>query len=154
MDDIIMGVDQNPAAIGELFETVTVLMMRHVPAPDGLSLTAAATLGSLQRRGPQRITELAAAQGVTQPSMTQLLRRLEDAGLVARVPDPNDGRVVLVELTAAGGETLRNRWNTRLAHLDTLLGTLTDEERATLQRAAEDALPVAQKLVHALAARY
>jgi DNA-binding MarR family transcriptional regulator len=154
MDGTIMGVDQNPAAVGELFETVTVLMMRHVPAPDGLSLTAAATLGSLRRRGPQRITELAVAQGVTQPSMTQLLRRLEDAGLVARVPDPNDGRVVLVELTPAGDETLRTRWQTRLEHLDKVLETLTDEERATLQRAAEDALPVAQKLVHSLAARY
>ncbi|MFD0632551.1 hypothetical protein ACFQ9X_14015 [Catenulispora yoronensis] len=28
-----MGVDQNPAAVGELFETVTVLMMRHVRPP-------------------------------------------------------------------------------------------------------------------------
>ncbi len=149
-----MGVDQNPAAVAELFETVTVLMMRHVPAPDGLSLTAAATLGSLQRRGPQRITALAAAQGVTQPSMTQLLRRLEDAGLVARVAEPTDGRVVLVQLTAAGDETLRTRWDTRLGHLETVLQTLTDEERATLQRAAEEALPVAQKLVNSLAARY
>jgi DNA-binding MarR family transcriptional regulator len=149
-----MDVDQNPAAVGELFETITVLMMRHVPAPDGLSLTAAATLGSLRRRGPQRITSLAIAQGVTQPSMTQLLHRLEDAGLVARVADPTDGRVVLVELTAAGEETLRTRWNTRLEHLDKVLQTLTDEERVTLRRAAEEALPVAQKLVHSLAARY
>jgi DNA-binding MarR family transcriptional regulator len=154
MDDRIMGVDQNPAAVGELFETVTVLMMRHVPAPDGLSLTAAATLGSLRRRGPQRITELAIAQGVTQPSMTQLLRRLEDAGLVRRISDATDGRVVLVELTGAGEETLRTRWNTRLEHLDKVLETLTAEERATLQRAAEDALPVARKLVNTLAARY
>ncbi|NUP48565.1 MAG: MarR family transcriptional regulator [Catenulispora sp.] len=129
-------------------------MMRHVPAPDGLSLTAAATLGSLQRRGPLRITELANAQGVTQPSMTQLLRRLEDAGLVGRVPDPGDGRVVLVELTEAGDKTLRDRWSTRLAHLEALLGTLTDDERATLRHAAEAALPVTQKLVHTLAARY
>jgi DNA-binding MarR family transcriptional regulator len=147
-----MGVDQNPAAVGELFETVTVLMMRHVPAPDGISLTAGATLGSLQRRGPQRITELAAAQGVTQPSMTQLLRRLEDAGLVSRVPDANDGRVVLVEITDLGQETLRKRWNTRLEHLEKVLESLTAEERATLQRAAEDALPVARKLVNTLAA--
>lgn len=149
-----MGVDQNPAAVGELFETVTVLMMRHVPAPDGLSLTAAATLGSLQRRGPQRITELAVAQGVTQPSMTQLLRRLEDAGLVRRVPDATDGRVVLVQLTDLGDEALRNRWSTRLEHLDKVLESLTPEERATLRRAAEDALPVARKLVATLAARY
>ena len=151
MGDTIMGVDDNPAAVGELFETVTVLMMRHLPPPDGLSLTAAATLGSLRRRGPQRITSLAVAQGVTQPSMTQLLRRLEDAGLVARVADPTDGRVVLVELTAAGDQTLHNRWNTRLEHLEKALRTLTDEERETLRHAAEQALPVAQKLVRTLA---
>jgi DNA-binding MarR family transcriptional regulator len=153
MDGTIMGVDHNPAAVGELFEAVTVLMMRHMRAPGGLSLTAAATLGSLQLRGPQRITALATAQGVAQPSMTQLLRRLEDAGLVTRVPDPGDGRVVLVELTAAGEETLRKRRATRLAHLDKALETLTEQERATLRRAAEEALPVTRKLAQSLAAR-
>lgn len=146
--------NQNASAVSELFETVTILMMRHIPAPDGLSLTATSTLGSLQRRGPQRITALAVAQGVTQPSMTQLLRRLEDAGLVVRLADATDGRVVLAQITAAGSQALRDRRATRLGHLDKVLETLSDEERATLERAAEQALPVAQKLAAELAARY
>jgi DNA-binding MarR family transcriptional regulator len=54
----------------------------------GLSLTAAATLARLQRNGPARLTELAAAEGVSQPSMTALIARLADRGLVHRAADP------------------------------------------------------------------
>ena len=39
-------------------------------------------------------------------SMAQTVRDLEDAGLVSRRPDPQDGRRAFVELTAAGLETL------------------------------------------------
>ena len=48
-------------------------------SPPGLSLTTAATLATLDRSGPCRLTALAAAEGVTQPAMTQLVGRLEDA---------------------------------------------------------------------------
>jgi DNA-binding MarR family transcriptional regulator len=46
-----------------------------------LSLTATATLATLDRSGPSRLTWLAVREGVTQPAMTQLITRLEDAGL-------------------------------------------------------------------------
>ena len=72
---------------------------------DGLSLTAAATLATLDRSGPSRLTELAAREGVTQPAMTQLIARLAEQGLVSRDADPGDGRVVQVQLTAGGRAT-------------------------------------------------
>src|ERR1700690_3931690 len=71
-------------------------LYRSLTAPDGLSLTAAATLAAIERFGPQRLTALAAREGVTQPAMTQLITRLEDAGQVRRESDPDDGRGVLV----------------------------------------------------------
>src|SRR5260370_578296 len=71
-------------------------------SPPGLSLTAAATLSTLDRSGPCRLTALAAGEGVTQPAMTQLVARLADSGLVARSADPADGRVVYVHITPAG----------------------------------------------------
>jgi DNA-binding MarR family transcriptional regulator len=53
-------------------------LYRSLTEPGGLSLTAAATLTAVERSGPQRLTALAAREGVTQPAMTQLISRLED----------------------------------------------------------------------------
>jgi Transcriptional regulators len=68
-------------------------LVRSLSPADGLSLTAAATLATLERSGPRRLTALAVQEGVTQPAMTQLIARLQDAGLVDREADPADGRV-------------------------------------------------------------
>src|SRR5271155_4797461 len=75
-------------------------LFRWLSPPSGLSLTSAATLATLERGGPRRLTALAVREGVTQPALTQLVARLQDAGLVDRVPDPEDGRVVYVRITA------------------------------------------------------
>ena len=52
--------------------------------------------------GPRRITELAEFERLAQPTMTQLVKRLEQSGLVTRGRHADDGRVVLVDLTEAG----------------------------------------------------
>src|ERR1700710_2856450 len=52
--------------------------------------------------GPRRITELAEFERLAQPTMTQLVKRLEQDGLVTRQRQADDGRVVLVALTDAG----------------------------------------------------
>lgn len=77
--------------------------------PRDMTLTSLATLGTLWRRGPRRITELAASEGITQPSVTSLVTSLERAGFVERRSDPADGRVVLVAITDAGSAYLRVR---------------------------------------------
>ncbi len=74
-----------------------------------ISLTSAAVLGTVERTGPRRITDLAAVEGVAQPSMTTLVSNLERAGLVERRRDAEDQRVVLVALTEAGADYLRAR---------------------------------------------
>src|SRR5271170_1760667 len=92
-------------------------LYRSLAYPGGLSLTSAATLAAIERFGPQRLTALAAREGVTQPAMTQLISRLEDAGQVRRGSDPDDGRVVLVAITDAGRATLAQRRATRAVRL-------------------------------------
>src|ERR1700743_571171 len=67
-------------------------LLRWLTPPDGLSFTAAATLATLERSGPCRLTLLAVQEGVTQPAMTQLAVRLEASGLVTRSSDPSDRR--------------------------------------------------------------
>src|SRR4051812_24849935 len=67
-----------------------------------LSRTAVSVLAGLRDSGPQRITELAAGEGVAQPTMTNLVGRLERDGLVERTPDPDDGRAARIAVTSEG----------------------------------------------------
>ena len=69
--------------------------------PD-LESAAYGLLVRLDEAGRQRATELAAYFGVGKATMTRQLRALEDLGLVAREPDPADGRAWLVHLTEEG----------------------------------------------------
>lgn len=82
-----------------LTDLVTVLIRLR---PRDISLSAEAVLSNLERLGPQRVVDLVAVAGVAQPTMTELVSRLERDGLVARVPDPEDGRAVRVVLTDDG----------------------------------------------------
>lgn len=77
--------------------------------PRDMSLTSIATLSTLDRTGPRRITELAASEGVTQPSVTSLVASLVREGYVERRSDPDDKRVVMVAITEAGSAYLRTR---------------------------------------------
>lgn len=77
--------------------------------PRDMSLTSIAALSTLDRGGPRRITELAASEGVTQPSVTSLVAALVRAGYVERRSDPDDKRVVMVAITEAGSAYLSSR---------------------------------------------
>jgi DNA-binding MarR family transcriptional regulator len=104
-------------------------------SPAGLSLTAAATLATLERSGPTRLTALAASEGVSQPAMTQLVARLEEGGLVARCADPADGRAVHVQLTNAGRDLVSRRRAIRADRLSGLLGRLSPADQEALAAA-------------------
>src|ERR1700691_2030795 len=99
-------------------------LFRWLSPPSGLSLTAAATLATLERGGPPRLTALGAREGVPQPAMTQLVARLQDTGLVDRVPDSADGRVVQVRITAEGQAILARRRAVRAERVAGLLARL------------------------------
>ena len=117
-------------------------LFRSLSPASGLSMTAAATLAGLERLGPQRLTLLAAREGVTQPAMTQLISRLEESGLVHREPSPDDGRVVLVAITERGRATLAHRRSARAERLAGIIAQLSPDHRAALAAAlpALDAL--------------
>lgn len=93
-----------------------------------MSLTSAATLATLDRTGPRRITDLAAVEGVTQPAMTTLVRVMEQAGLVERRGDTSDKRVTLVCLTEAGAAYVRTRRRAGVHAFERLIGELTGDE--------------------------
>ena len=119
--------DDLSAPANDLLDLVA-LVIRDLAGNRDLSLTAVATLSSLDRRGSQRITTLAVAEGVSQPSMTQLVQRLEQRGLVRRESDPADGRVALVQLTESGHAALLARRQRNAERIADLLGDLPDSD--------------------------
>ncbi|QQM46186.1 MarR family transcriptional regulator [Streptomyces liliifuscus] len=123
------------------------VVVRAVTDRRGMSFTAASALARLEREGPARLTALAAAEGVTQPSMTQLVQRLERQELALRIDDPEDGRVTLVAITDTGRAILAERRQERDTRLATLLSTLPDEEQQALATAMRTALPLVQRML-------
>ncbi|MGN6246120.1 MAG: MarR family winged helix-turn-helix transcriptional regulator [Motilibacteraceae bacterium] len=112
-----------------------VRVVRQLASAGGLSVPAASTLTRAEREGPQRLTDLAVSQGVSQPGMTQLVGRLERDGLVRRVPSPDDGRVALVEVTAEGRRLVATRRAERAAALGALLAELDPADRTAVHAA-------------------
>ncbi|WP_217496019.1 MarR family winged helix-turn-helix transcriptional regulator [Agrococcus sp. SGAir0287] len=109
--------------------------VRGADLPGGLSSIAASTLYVLATEGPTRLTALADAEHVTQPAMTQLVRRLEREGLVERRHDPSDGRAVLVAATDAGAALSAERRAARADALAAVLEEVDADERAALAAA-------------------
>src|SRR5437660_7754038 len=90
---------------------------------------------SILREGPRRITELAELEGVAQPTMTLLVKRLEERGWVSRNGVPGDGRVVIANLTEAGREA-QQRFRARfLAAIRSDLEEPSDDEMRALAAA-------------------
>jgi DNA-binding MarR family transcriptional regulator len=103
---------------------------------------------SAARGGPRRITELAEIEGVAQPTMTLLVKRLEERGWVTRARDPDDGRVVLVSLTEVGAAALDElRADYRGALRDHMLA-MSDEEVAALVTATTALQTLNEALQH------
>ncbi|MCZ0727878.1 MarR family winged helix-turn-helix transcriptional regulator [Mycolicibacterium iranicum] len=92
-------------------------------------------LSTIEDRGEARISDLAALDHCSQPTMTTQVRRLEDAGMVTRAADPNDARAVLIRITAEGVAALRQARADRGAAVDPYLEQLSDADRECLTQA-------------------
>ncbi|MCG2623305.1 MarR family transcriptional regulator [Arthrobacter sp. I2-34] len=103
----------------------------------GWDVTAAqsSVLTTLLDRGPLRMGELAAVEGVRMPTATSVVARLVKLGLVERTADPQDRRAVQVGLTAQGRIQIDALSAERNANFAELLGRLSAEERGLLQAA-------------------
>ena len=105
-------------------------------AGEELSPSQAAALATIDRHGPLTPSELADRERVKRPTATRVITRLEEAGLVDRARDPQDGRSSLVALSPAGRDLLARARTRKDAYLARRLRDLDAEERATLDRAA------------------
>lgn len=74
---------------------------RQVSA-DGLSRTRLSVLGTVARKGPIGVGELADVEGLNPTMLSRIVGKMTTEGLLNRVQDERDGRAVLVEVTPAG----------------------------------------------------
>ncbi len=101
-----------------------------------VSPTQIAVLSTVERHGPLTPGALAAHERVQPPTATAAVTRLEEAGLVRRLPDPTDGRSKLVEVTPDGRALLARNRRRAGEYLGRRLRELSDGERRCLERAA------------------
>jgi DNA-binding MarR family transcriptional regulator len=139
LDEIAEALPQRSSELSRLFLTRTSVCV---------SRTEVGVLRVLHA-GPQRITELAARERVTQPAITLLVNRLAERGWVERVSDPTDGRAVLVSLTTAGEEVFERLRAEYRALLHEEMAALDDGEVATLA----EAVAILDKLIDRLKER-
>ena len=132
--------------VGDLLDQAVDLTARFLSDRADLSASAAFAMNRVCREGPMRLTALASKEGVSQPSMTQLIQRLERQGLIARLADPDDGRACLIGITTRGQELLDDRRRLRRERLRALMATLTAEEQGVLRQTAQVAFPVLRRL--------
>jgi DNA-binding MarR family transcriptional regulator len=120
--------------------SASIHVLRRVAREDpasGLSAARLSALSVLVFGGPRTLGELAAAERVRPPTMTNIVRGLEEAGLVRREADPHDGRVVRVEATPTGERVLQQARERRIATLADHLAVLEADEVARVHAAAE-----------------
>ncbi len=117
--------------------------LRVAILPEGMTLTQASALATLRDRGPQRVTDLAAREGVRQPTCTGLVKLMEEQGWVRRRVDASDRRAVMVELTDEGQRALAAITDARVEVLERYLKPLSHEDRGALAHA----LPSLSKLI-------
>ncbi|WP_436793330.1 MarR family winged helix-turn-helix transcriptional regulator [Actinospongicola halichondriae] len=72
----------------------------------GLTPSLQSALAIVDVRGPLTLGELAAVERVSPPTITRIVAKLEEMGLVSRTSDPADGRVTRVDVTNTGREQL------------------------------------------------
>ena len=101
-----------------------------------LSPSQTAALATIERHGPLTPSELAARERVQRPTVTRVLARLEESGLVVRAPDPADRRSSLVSVSDEGRSLLAVLRTRKDAFLAQRLDELDAEEREVLDRAA------------------
>ncbi len=111
--------------------------MRTQRAVDSMSDGQFAVLAALWKNGPHTLGELAERERVSAPSMNRTVNCLQDSGWITRSADENDGRKVVISLTDSGRSVVDETARRRDAWVETALAELTDDERATIVRAAE-----------------
>lgn len=108
----------------------------------GMTQSQLSALSSVDRLGPLTISDLAAIENVQPPSISRIVGALEGEGWIARVADPRDGRIALVQSTDRGREELARLRADRDAWLARRVASLSPAD----QKRIAAALPALERL--------
>ena len=111
----------------------------------GLTPTQLAALATVERSGPMRLGDLAAAEGIAPSTLTRLVTALEESDYVRRHADPSDARASTLAITSRGRDTLERLRTQTTLELAASLRLLTLAQRSALA----EALPVLELLAEA-----
>ncbi|HZD96884.1 MAG TPA: MarR family transcriptional regulator [Micromonosporaceae bacterium] len=118
--------------------------LRQARPVGDLTQSQLSVLTSLELAGALTPRELAESERVQPPTMTKIVARLEEIGVVQRTPHPTDGRQVILSATPHGREALAETRRVRDAWLTKRLAALSDAERDTLRAAVEIIVRIAR----------
>jgi len=104
-------------------------------AEDDVSPSMLSALACIERRQPLTLGELAEAERVQPPTMTRIVARLEELGLLTRTHDEADRRVARVRLSPDGVRYVARNRRRKNAYLVSQLRSLDRDEIARLREA-------------------
>jgi len=133
------------AELAERLRTIITPLARQLRqhANGGLTPSLLSAIGTIARKGPITLGDLAAQERVSPPMITKVVASLEAQGLVERTTDSADRRVSRVALTAEGEAWLQEARARRNQWLARRLETLSHQELGLLA----ESLPVIERLV-------
>jgi len=135
-----------PDRLLELFNRLRKLALGQNPLEDsGVTMPQLVLLDRVAASPRCGIQEVANGLGLTAPTVSVSVRRLEAAGLLERRPDPQDGRAIQLFLTAQGQALHSQARAFRRAKMQRLLAGLTAEEGAALLTSLEKAINAAEE---------
>jgi DNA-binding MarR family transcriptional regulator len=117
----------------ELAPQLIRLLSSTLDAQPGITLRQFRVLQQVVNK-PWRARDLANSTGVTAPTMSAALANLEARGLVARTPDPDDGRAALVIITDAGREAVEHTSNALMAVLEGIAADVEPKDAEAANR--------------------
>lgn len=138
--------NNNQSSAERLWKAIIRLMievsseMRPLMAEYGLTGPQWANLRTLAQAGPEglRLSEISKRLRVTEGNITGVIDRLEQSGLVVRVPHPEDRRVIIAQLTPAGKQLCERVGPIFAARLDQLFSGLSESSRHALANTLEN----------------
>lgn len=114
--------------------------------PVQLSYVSLRAMAAINREPGLRVGELARREGITQPSMSQAIKKLVDENYITRHPSPEDARATDLMITDKGRDILQQYRTDSAAQIVPVLDALDDADIAALNRAAELLQHITQKL--------
>ena len=140
-NDVVLGddvVDRLRTVVGRLSRS-----LRASPIAGSLSPSQREVLGAISRGGPMRLSQLADLEGMNLTMLSRIVSHLQRLGLVDRIGDDADGRVVHVAVTRVGRRVCDELRAARTAALDRAVRRLSERDVRKLR----DAVPVLEALV-------